>query len=49
MMCLALGLRLDPVVQPEFALDAVRELRQMGRHRSFTSNLSSKVKTPSFG
>lgn len=49
MMCLALGLRLDPVVQPEFALDTVRELRQMGRHRNFLSNLSSKVKTHSLG
>lgn len=49
MTCLALGLRLDPVVQPEFALDTVHEFRQMGRHRSFISNLLSKVKTDSFG
>lgn len=46
---LAVGLSLDPVVQLEFALDTVPELRRMGRHRRFISNLLSKVKTHSFG
>lgn len=45
---LAVGLSLDPVVQPEFGLDAVHEHKRMGRHRSFISNLLSKVKAHSF-
>lgn len=41
---LAHGISLDPVVQSEFGLDTIHELRWMSRHRSLMSNLWSEIK-----